>query len=97
MCDGKCNFKSESKIDTIWVESEVGEQLKFAVDEDGLNETSKIDEIENEIIEVLNEGIKNTSGFSTDGIKLDDILDKTINATLLHVKDTIQKIFQKYR
>lgn len=76
-----------SKINTVWVDSEVGQQLKFAVPESGMNEPSVdvVGEIEKEILEMYEyaRGLHSRHEFT-----VDQILD--------YVSKTTKDIFYKY-
>ena len=76
-----------SKIDTVWVDSEVGQQLKFAVPESGMNEPSVdvVGEIEREILEMYEytRGLHSRHKF-------------TVEQVLDYVSKTTKDIFYKY-
>jgi hypothetical protein len=71
---------------TEWVEMPHGEQLKFAVPEEGLNEEGFLEEIEDEVREILDSGFRliTQNGFSVGGAFSIMLID-------------VENIFKKYK
>lgn len=83
MCDN-CKCNQEVKLE--WVESEVGQQLKFAVPESGMNEPS---------VDVVDELWNDISGYFFNKIVYNPVDEDAI--LLGDTKKDIKKIFEKYR
>lgn len=102
-CNGNCKCKYESKIETVWVESEIGEQLMFAVPEESQNEPTvdMIKQIESEILNAFDESYEilefmhlvSTATGHAQGLNVTEAKMKTLE----FVKNKIEKIFEKYR
>lgn len=101
-CNGDCNCKSESKIETVWVESEIGEQLMFAVPEESRNEPTinKIDEIKKEILKYFDDCIADNENILSTDVDYSStfkwIMEADTDANI-RAKEEVEKIFEKYR
>lgn len=88
-CNGNCTCKEKNDNRTEWVETDYGQQLRFAVPEEGMNVEDDFDpteEIEQEILEMIDYklSLHLMHGFSVPQI-CESIKEDTIN------------IFNKYR
>ena len=88
MCRGNCKSEGQTAIETEWIATNYGQQLKFAVPEEGENvETVEIvDGIKDEIIGMIDYKLElnNKHGF-------------TVEQVCGSIKDDIANIFNKYR
>ena len=84
MCD---NCKCKTAIETEWISTDYGQQLRFAVPESGMNEPSVdvVEEIEREILEMYEytRGLHSRHKF-------------TVEQVLDYVSKTTKDIFYKY-
>ena len=80
------NCKCKTAIETEWISTDYGQQLKFAVPESGMNEPS---------VDVVGELWNDINGYFFNKIVYNPVDEDAI--LLRDTKSDIEKIFEKYR